>query len=347
MKMRYKNSSILLFIPSGESSFYARAIKKVLEGNGCQVVIYPERPSNKTWAKILLRLGRKIIPLYFASYIRRIVVENKNENFDYVLIVRGEGFSPLAMKILKDAYPTAYFILYAWDLMATTDVRWILKCFDRVISFDYQDALDNSMVFRPLFFHPQYETLKQEDNKLYQLYMVGTITSQQRYRLMKKLELYMNKCGKKYSFYYYIPSLLSYWLAKCKGIIPLFSRKKEYNFLPLSHKEQMKLLSQSAAVVDIPHPLQVSSLNMRPFEAMAAQVKMLTTSKCISKYNFYNEENIFVMSDDQKIEIPSNFWDSAYIPVSESIMNMYSVENWVVDIFDLEKNISYKKFFKS
>lgn len=345
--MKYKNSNILLFIPGGENGFYAGAIKKVLESSGCQVVICPERPSNKTMSKILLRLGRKVIPSYFASYIRRIVAENKNKSFDYVLIVRGEGFSPLAMKILKDAYPTACFILYAWDLIATTDVRWILKYFDRIISFDYQDALRNNMIFRPLFFLPQYEMLKKEDNILYQLYMVGTITSQQRYQLMKNLELYMNKCGKKYSFYYYIPSLPSYWLAKCKGIIPFFSSKKEYHFSPLSHKEQMKLLSQSVAIVDVPHPLQVYSLNMRPFEAMAAQVKLLTTSKCISKYNFYNEENIFVMSDDQKIEIPSNFWDSAYIPVPESIMNMYSVKNWVVDIFDLEKNESYTKFFKS
>lgn len=345
--MRYKNSSILLFIPGGEEGCYAGEIKKVLESKGCQVVIYPERPSNKTWAKILLRLGRKVLLSYFASYIKRIVAENKNENFDYVLIVRGEGFSPLAMSVLKEAYPTTCFILYAWDLMATTDVRWILKYFDRVISFDYQDALKNNMIFRPLFFLPQYVTLKKEDITLYQLYMVGTITSQQRYRLMKNLELHMDKCGKKNSFYYYIPSLPSYWLAKFKGIIPFFSSKKDYRFSPLSRKEQMKLLSQSAAVVDIPHPLQISSLNMRPFEAMAAQVKLLTTSKCISKYNFYNEKNIFVMSDTQKIEIPSSFWDSAYFPVPESIMNMYSVENWIIDIFDLEKNESYTKFFKS
>lgn len=344
--MKYKNSKVLLFIPGGENGFYAGAIKNVLESNGCTLVICSERPSSKTWAKILLRLGRKMIPLYFASYIRRIVAENKDENFDYVLIVRGEGFSPLAMKILKDAYPTACFILYAWDLIATTDVRWILKYFDRIISFDYQDALDNSMIFRPLFFLPQYEMLKKEDNKIYQLYMVGTITSQKRYRMMKSLELYMNKFRKNYSFYYYIPSLPSYWLAKIKGIIPFFSSKNEYHFAPLSHTEQMKLLSQSAAVVDIPHPLQVSSLNMRPFEAMAAQVKLLTTSKCIGKYNFYNKENIFIVSDEHKIEIPLDFWNSAYIPVPRSIMDMYSVENWLIDIFDLEKEESYKKFFK-
>lgn len=343
--MEYRGLNILLFIPNGEKGVYAQAIKKELVSRGCTVTLVPERPSNATFDKIVLRLVKKILPSYFASYIKKVIEKERGKQFDYIIVVRGEGFSPLAMKMLKSAYPAARYILYAWDLLATTDLRWVLKCFDRIISFDYKDAKDNNMIFRPLFFLPQDDNQKKDIDIKYQLYMVGTITSKVRYSWMKKIEDYMRHHNYNYFFYYLIPSLPSYWLAKFKGIIPFKSVKSEYSFTPLPHKEQMQKLAQSLSMLDIPHPLQIHSLNMRPFEAMATRTKLITTSQVIRKYNFYRPENIYVLSSEVDFNIPNSFFESSFVAIHPSIKQMYSVAGWVDDLFELNKDESYKKFF--
>lgn len=339
----YCGSNILLFIPGGVNSLYGKAIYNCLVSKGCNVSVYPERPSSKTIDKIVLRLVKRTMPSYFCSYIKH-VIQLERKDFDFIFVIRGEGFSPVAVDMLRGAYPMAKLILYTWDVFATNDLSWIVKCFDRTISFDIGDAKKYKMVFRPSFFLPEHLTLSKIEPTKYDLFMAGTISSD-RYYWMKRMERYLQNKGMNYFFYYYIPSYPSLIQAKIRGNIPLLCNKKEFHFTPLSIEDQSHYIAQSKCFFDVQHRLQTTSLNRRPFEALATRTKLVTNSNSVCDYNFYRKNNICVVSDD--IDIPENFMTSPFEDVPDSIKSLYTVDTWLNDIWRLDLEESYLKFFNS
>ncbi len=51
-------------------------------------------------------------------------------------------------------------------------------------------------------------------------------------------------------------------------------------------------------------------------------------------YDFYNPQNILVIDEDN-IEIPEDFVTSTYIDIDDAILNKYSLDNWVKNVFNL------------
>lgn len=339
----YCGSNILLFTPGGINSVYGKAIYDCLLSKGCNVSIYPERPSSNVVEKIMLRFLKKTMPSYFCSYIKK-VIQLEQKKFDFIFVIRGEGFSPMAVDMLREAYPMAKLILYTWDIFATNDLSLIVNCFDRAVSFDIGDAKKHQMIFRPSFFLPQYLTLSKIQPAEYDLFIVGTI-SRDRYYWMKKMERYLQKKAMNYFFYYYIPSYPSFLQAKIKGYIPLFCNKKEFHFTPLSVEDQLHYIVQSKCFFDVQHTLQTTSLNRRPFEALATRTKLVTTSNSICNYNFYRKNNICVVSDD--IYIPDDFMTSPFEDIPAEVKELYTIDTWLNDIWTLDKEESYLKFFNS
>ncbi|MGN0236210.1 MAG: hypothetical protein ACI4BD_07890 [Paludibacteraceae bacterium] len=317
-----------------------------MKHKGAQVVTYPERPSNRTFQKVLLRLLKRFVPAYFCRYIQKVVSENVGADFDYILVVRGEGFSPKAVSILRRAYPKAQLIFYAWDVFASSNnSSWLIPYFDRFISFDYTDATKHNLIFRPLFYTEECMALSKQAELQYDCYMVGTISSRNRYDWMKFLHQYFEQRHMPHFFYPYIPSFPSYIRAKWKGIIPLTERRSHFHFKGISLLQIFDILANSRAVLDIPFEKQTDCLNMRPYEAMATNTKYITTIDTITRYNFYNPENIFVLSKGNVDELQS-FIHKRYTPIPYAIREMYSIEAFVEDIFLIQKEDSYTKFFR-
>ncbi|EJU29817.1 hypothetical protein [Selenomonas sp. CM52] len=104
--------------------------------------------------------------------------------------------------------------------------------------------------------------------------------------------------------------------------------------------EGLTLLKRNLPYVEMVHRLQRASilvdlvqngqggLTWRPLEAMFYQKKLITNYRDIVTYDFYSENNIFIIGKDRSEDFAA-FVARPYQPVSESIVQKYEYTGWV------------------
>ena len=107
-----EGKKVLLFSPYGCTKHYGQAIMAELKMRGAHVDEYDERPSQNALVKIVIRLFKKKVPQIFNNYIKKVIKKNAGKDYDYILICRGEAFTPYSIATLRKAYPKAKVILY-------------------------------------------------------------------------------------------------------------------------------------------------------------------------------------------------------------------------------------------
>ena len=55
------------------------------------------------------------ITVILRKYIKMVIEQNKDKQYDYVLVVKSEAFGEKELELLRNAYKNAEFILYLWD----------------------------------------------------------------------------------------------------------------------------------------------------------------------------------------------------------------------------------------
>ena len=93
-------------------------------------------------------------------------------------------------------------------------------------------------------------------------------------------------------------------------------------------------INRSKIIIEIQRKEQIG-LSFRVFEALGQRKKLITTNTDIVNYDFYHPQNILVI-DEAAINIPEDFVNSPYIPVSDKILDKYRLRNWTKKLFDLE-----------
>lgn len=327
-ELRGKN--ILMFSPYGATKHYGEAIKEELEKRGAVVCGYDERPSQNSLVKIVIRLLKKRIPQIFDRYISRVIAENKGQSFDYILICRGEAFTPLTIQHLRKEFPSAKVLLYFWDILRCADVRFNIPHADRAMSFDPQDAEENNgLEFRPTFFVKEYKDVNKLPSGKNDVCFIGTLHSN-RHKIIKRIEKSFTDQGFRFYKYLYVPSPLVY----IKDFITKFPyiSLSEVHFTPISVPDTVKVLNETKAIFDINYTAQ-KSLSTRAYEAMAARRKYITTNPEVQKYEFYNPNNIAVV-DLNDIKLSKDFIEKPFEDVPSEILYHYSVAGLVDDLFD-------------
>lgn len=319
-----------MFSPYGATKHYGVAIQKELERRGAIVKGYDERPSQNSLTKIVIRLFKKKVPQIFDKYISKIVVENRGENFDYILICRGEAFTPLTIEHLRHSFPKSKIILYLWDILKSTDVSYNIPYVDKAMSFDPEDAKNHvGLIFRPTFYVEEYLSVNDSTPKENDIVFIGTLHSN-RHNIIKQIEKDLSFKGFSFFKYLYVPSFFVYikdYLTK----FPYISIK-EINFSPISISETIALLNKTKAILDINYTSQ-KSLSTRAYEAMAAKRKYITTNAEVMHYDFYNPNNIAVV-DIENINLSHGFLNSPFNEIPAKTLYYYSVAGLVDDLFD-------------
>lgn len=319
---------VLLFSPYGCTKHYGQAIMAELQNRGAMVDEYDERPSQNAFMKIVIRLLKKKVPQIFNNYIKSVIKLNENKDYDYILICRGEAFTPYSIATLRNAYPKAKVILYLWDVMHNCEMKDVLAACDKCMSFDPVDASENGIGFRPTFFVDDYLKVERKEKFEYDLSFIGTLYAP-RHELMHFLDHEFKKQSLKFFKYLYVPGLLMY-INQYLSHFPFYPISK-VNFTPISLDGTIKLLNQCKAILDLNPPYQ-TSLSTRAHEAMAAQKKYITTNKHIKDYEYYNPNNIFIIDINNPI-IPKDFFDTPFEPIQEQVLYKYSVRGLVDDLF--------------
>jgi hypothetical protein len=128
----------------------------------------------------------------------------------------------------------------------------------------------------------------------------------------------------------YLQARWVYYAYRCSN--PGFKGAKisEFHFSPLAREEVQGVFSRSKAILDVEHPRQ-TGLTMRTIETIGAARKLVTTNVSVRTYDFYLEDNIFII-DRRNPWVSEEFFDKPYRAIERSIYRRYSLIGWMDDV---------------
>lgn len=113
-----------------------------------------------------------------------------------------------------------------------------------------------------------------------------------------------------------------------KFIIP--KRKSEY----ISQMQNVVFSAKARCIVDfVSSKYGQSGLTLRPFDALFLKKKLISNCKSLVKYDFFNENNVFILSDQVTGDDIEKFMETPYKELDETIVNKYEVNNWIKKYF--------------
>lgn len=333
------NNERVLFIGT-EFYDYHLKIKDEIERLGYLVDFYGDRPNTTSITRAMLKINPGLIKRRISDYYKQILEETRDNTYKYVFILNGKSFTREMIAGLKELHNYSEFVLYLWDSVELyPNVKEFLHLFDRCYTFDYKDSEQvENLILLPLFYSDDYAQIPYLSNKNeYDLVSICT-AHPNRYRIINKLFPILEKQGLRiYSFYFIIK--LQYIYNKIFISDFRHAKKEEFNFRSLSNHEVIDIISKSKSVFDIPHAKQ-TGLTMRTVETIGAKKKLITTNNYVEKYSFYNENNIFVLDDDNYKGI-IEFLDKPYKELDQEVYESYSLGFWVRRILNNENTIDY------
>ena len=306
---------------------YEKRLADALRAVGYHVDLYDERPSNGFVGKVCVRLGLKAYRGVINRRLKRIIEENRGADYDYVFVVKGEATGEAQIRLLRQAYPKAQFVLYLWDSVENIPGgKEKMGLYDRVLTFDPMDAQRYDIPYLPIPYGQEHTTIEAADTYRYDVAFVGTAHTV-RPRVVKRIKTICENHGRSCYTYFYSPHQLVYLLNRLTNPDYRYISWDEVHFKPLSAKELYEIYGASRCVLDIEHPRQ-NGTTTRPVEMLPLGKKIITTNRYVKDFPFYNENNFCIVDrDDPKFDV--SFLDTPYLPVDREILERYSPESFV------------------
>lgn len=254
---------------------------------------------NCNFKGLIFRAIRKsktpLISIYFDDWKNKIDEKIKN------IIILDSAYNPYAVKILRNRCKKSKIILYYWNHINSYSEQFLKdKNVDEFWTFDPKDAKKYNMNYNPQFYTKKI-ILKENDLK-YDLLFLGR--AKNRKKMILDLDIKLKEKG-----------------INSKNIII----ENEKDFVP--YDEYLKLLSKTKAILDIVDGKQVG-LTLRCMESLFFNKKLITNNSDIVNYDFYNQNNIFILGKDDMSNI-KEFINSPYEYIEEKITNYYDFEEWI------------------
>ncbi len=334
--MNYLRNKSILFI--GRKFFnYDKIIFDKLTKLGATVDYVPDVPFENNFLKAVLRVSRFFLINKSGELILQSISNFGRSHYDYIFCIIGEGLDSFSLQQLRSNFPKSKLILHLWDSIENNRIPLVVnfKYFDSVSSFDKSDSSRFNLQFRPLFFSDNYNIeaalVNSSFNKfVFDACFVGTAHSD-RSKILFELKRKLNLLNLNiYSFQYLQAPWLYYiynLLDRRYQNIPI----TEFSFESIPQIEVASIMRNSKVIIDIPHKKQ-SGLTIRTLECLGLGKKLATTNNSILDYDFYDENNIFIM-DRNSPDIPLEFFNTDFNPIAAEIKNNYSLDSWIFDIF--------------
>lgn len=284
-------------------------IVKSLEDLNYNVVLFNEYPDFKLsiFNSIFMKLPGILYRFIFDFYIKYFL--SKCNNIDVVFIIRGESFTKENMRCLRQSYPCARFIMYQWDKSINLPLlKEQLPFFNAVYSFDPSDCRDLNLKFLPLFYQSSFLPKSKKIIKNRSIFFYGTDNSD-RYKILSLIKNINCLENSDFVFYLY-RSRLSYYFNKYIMRDVNLPSYRVFESKPISQEEIYRKADNVKVILDLSPQSQVG-LSSRVFEALAMNKKLITTNRNIINYDFFTEEQIFILDYKSPI-IPDEFYYTDY-----------------------------------
>lgn len=330
--MDLNGKTVLLLAPKFFG--YEIEIKKELENFGAKVIYFDERPKNDFFTKVFIRLNLKsFISKKIDDYYKNIIEVTKCENVNYLFLVAPETIDLKIIEKIKQNHKNIQIFTYFWDSIKNkrTALNY-LHISDKYFSFDSNDIkVDNKIEFLPLFYIKDYENiLNEREDILYDICFIGTIHSD-RYKIIKQIEDQVRSIGLQTYFYFYSPSKILFFFQKLFKKDFKFIKWDDVSFESLNKSNVLDIIEKSKCIIDIQHPFQ-TGLTMRTIEILGAKKKLFTTNKNVENYDFYKNDNIFIINRNEP-KLDFDFFKKDYKEVDTTIYEKYSLKSWLKTIF--------------
>ncbi len=323
-----KNKNVLYVAPVFFG--YESEIKGELEQQGASVTFLLDRPFNSPFLKALTKVRHAWVIGAADRYYER-QMSTVHTEFDYVFVVNGQTLSAKTLSTWRERYSKAKFILYMWDSFSNRQQTLRnLKYFDSVFTFDKNDAEKYNVNFRPLFFSAGFDAAV-EVKAQYDISFIGTAHTD-RFFIVDKIDRQLGSTKRKY-WYLYLQADWVYWIYRCFNSAYRNAKKANFKFESIPKAEVQRVFNVSNTILDIEHPQQ-TGLTMRTLETLGARKKLVTTNESVKQYDFYSEDNIFVI-DRQNPVISRAFLEQPYKAVDSHIYRRYSLAGWLDEIIML------------
>lgn len=317
---------------------YSNGMIMQMQNMGMIVDYINDKPNNGTICKTLGRLQLKIYNNIIDRYYYKKIDQLKDNNYDYILAIRGEYTTIGALKRLHKVFPNAKKVLYMWDGLHKLNTRGIekkWKYYDSVFTFDRIDYEEykGKIRFLPLYYYGEYlpkniKSCNSLDMK-YDVSFIGTGHAD-RVKVVKDVMRQYEESGKKKFCYFFMPHQFIFLQNK------LFNKDfrkvsfKDINYKMLPFNKLYEIYASSKCVVDVEHPGQ-HGLTMRSIEIIGLKRKFITTNTDIVNYDFYNPNNILVIDRKNPI-VNMEFMDKPFEELPKELYEKYSLENWIVSV---------------
>lgn len=313
----------ILFLCTDHLDLYNVFQKGIEKYSGCDVttITYKKFKYKNATQRIQNFLSKllfnKNLKLLWSSEAT-IATLNKNDKFDYVLIICPELLHSKYLEFINTISKKT--IVYYWDgFNHFPSYLDTIKYFDDCYSFDPVDVKKYNLKFITNFYFVESRNTKIK----YDVFFVSSFDT--RYPIIEEIVALLKTHGQKIQVYQYTKNKNS-------------TRKYNNNLIkfidkPIPFKNTNQFMKESKIILDIHKDIQ-HGLSFRVFEAMGFGKKLITTNEDIKNYDFYNQNNIFIWKKGTQ-SIPNNFLNTPYEELPNEIYEKYSQKKWVKKIFDL------------
>ena len=95
----------------------------------------------------------------------------------------------------------------------------------------------------------------------------------------------------------------------------------------MTYGDVIEHVKQSKSILELISDGQ-TGITQRPYEALFFKKKLITTSAEIKKYDFYCEQNVFVLGEREVAELPE-FLNAPFKEIDKEIVDEYTLKSWV------------------
>ena len=280
----------------------------------------------------------------FSKIFLRINLKTKKKQEHILAELQKNGMHDIILVINPDVIELAYhqqikqhtkkYIAYLYDSLHRCPVDHLLKAdlFDEIYSFDEEDAKANNFTKMNNYIYFDKQEIPAEKPK----YKAITVSSfDKRFPVYNAIANQLEKMQYPFNFIFVSHNMR---FKKLKFNSKAAADLKTNNLLKFQSKkirlkQLLKLYAEAEVIFDIVQNRQ-TGLSFRVFEAMGMQKKLITDNKSITKYPFYNPQNILIVDRDNPV-IEKDFLETPYQPIPDEIYNQYTIDTWVNKIFKL------------
>lgn len=265
---------------------YTTAIIDEISRQGYQVTYHEIQPRT-LYFKALKVLSEAAWQSRIDAYHRDILERERGNRYDCVLFIQAHQFSAANLRALREQQRQARFLLYNWDAVTTHDYRPHLASFDRVYTFDPDDARELGANYLPLFCVRAFQELRRLDQHERGVYFVGNIVSVQRYEALVAFKRYCAGQG--------IP-LRSYMACTPRVYTRLLRAghlATDVSLRSIARPEFIDMIERSTTVFDFANHRQ-AGYTMRIVENLCAGKKIITSNPRVRDEPFYTEDRFLV-----------------------------------------------------